>query len=201
MSDLIDRYAAIDAIRKLSQDNGYIDMPHEYVTDAIRRLPSARLKHNDITTSEQPKMDRLGVKTGETCTDTIGRQAAIDAIGILLEQSEDDEHDKTWNNAIRSSINAVKHHLPSVQPEQSDTSEFWRKRADYYSDMCMNLIGEMGRGVEIESVKINENGIEFIKKQPPAQSIDLQELEDRFGEYVRFVVNDMLTGEGKRWTR
>ena len=35
----------------------------------------------------------------------------------------------------------------------------------------------------------------------PTQPIDLQELEDRFGEYVRFVVNDMLTGEGKRWTR
>ena len=59
--------------------------------------------------------------------------------------------------------------LPSAQPEQSDTSEFWRKRADFYSDMCMNLIGEMGRGVKIESVKISENGIEFIKEQPPTQ--------------------------------
>ena len=28
---------------------------------------------------------------------------------------------------------------------------------------------------------------------------DLIELEDRFGEYVRFVVEDMLSGEGKRW--
>ena len=51
--------------------------------------------------------------------DLISRQAAIETIGILLEQSEDDEHDKTWNNAIRSSINAVKHHLPSAQPEIS----------------------------------------------------------------------------------
>ena len=48
--------------------------------------------------------------------DLISRQEAIDAIEILLEQSEDDEHDKTWNNAIRGSINAVKHHVPSAQP-------------------------------------------------------------------------------------
>lgn len=48
--------------------------------------------------------------------DLIRRQDAIDAIEILLEQSEDDEHDKTWNNAIRGSINAVKHHVPSAQP-------------------------------------------------------------------------------------
>ena len=80
-------------------------------------------------------------------------------------------------------------------------AEFWRRRADYYCNMCSKLIADMGAGVKIESVKIDETGITFTKKKPPAQSIDLQELEDRFGEYVRFVVNDMLTGEGKRWTR
>ena len=59
----------------------------------------------------------------------------------------------------------------SLQPEQSDTSEFWRKRADYYRDMCLNLVGEMGKGVKIASVKISENGIEFIKEQPSAQPV------------------------------
>lgn len=29
--------------------------------------------------------------------------------------------------------------------------------------------------------------------------VDLIELEDRFGKNVRFVVEDMLKGEGKRW--
>lgn len=33
----------------------------------------------------------------------------------------------------------------------------------------------------------------------PTIEIDLQELEDRFGKYVRFVVEDMMSGEGKRW--
>lgn len=31
--------------------------------------------------------------------------------------------------------------------------------------------------------------------------IDLQELEDRFGKYVRFVVEDMMSGEEKRWKK
>jgi predicted RNA-binding Zn-ribbon protein involved in translation (DUF1610 family) len=57
-------------------------------------------------------------KPEATDTDTISRQQTIDAIEILLEQSEDDDHDKTWNNAIRGSINAVKHHVPSAQPHR-----------------------------------------------------------------------------------
>ena len=28
---------------------------------------------------------------------------------------------------------------------------------------------------------------------------DLQEIQDRFGDFVRFVVEDMITGEEKRW--
>lgn len=42
MEDLISREAVIDAIRKLSREDGYIDMPHEYVTDAVRALPSVQ---------------------------------------------------------------------------------------------------------------------------------------------------------------
>lgn len=28
---------------------------------------------------------------------------------------------------------------------------------------------------------------------------DLNEIEDRFGKFVRFVVEDMVTGKGERW--
>ena len=42
MSDLISRQDAIEAIRKLSQDDGYINLPHEHVTDAVRGLPSVQ---------------------------------------------------------------------------------------------------------------------------------------------------------------
>ena len=41
-----------------------------------------------------------------------------------------------------------------------------------------------------------EKGME---KQKKLNAIDLQELEDRFGKFVRFVVEDMISGEGKRW--
>lgn len=34
----------------------------------------------------------------------------------------------------------------------------------------------------------------------PIDEIDLIELRDRYGDEVRFVVEDMLSGEGKRWT-
>ena len=50
--------------------------------------------------------------------DLISRQAAIEEVEMLLEQSEDDALDTTWNNAIRGAISAVKHHVPSAQPEQ-----------------------------------------------------------------------------------
>ena len=58
---------------------------------------------------------------------------------------------------------------PSVQPESTADAEFWRKRADYYSDMCSKLIADMGAGVKIEAVKIDETGITFTKKKPSAQ--------------------------------
>ena len=41
-----------------------------------------------------------------------------------------------------------------------------------------------------------------IEKLPSAQQlseVDLIELEDRFGPNVRFIVEDMIKGEGKRW--
>lgn len=50
-------------------------------------------------------------------SDLISRQDAVDEIQMLMEQSEDDEHDKIWNNAIRGAVNAVKHHTKSAQPE------------------------------------------------------------------------------------
>lgn len=39
---------------------------------------------------------------------------------------------------------------------------------------------------------------------PPVQVLseeDLIELEDRFGAFVRFVVEDMISGKGERWSK
>lgn len=85
--------------------------------------------------------------------------------------------------AIHAVMDKVEEYIQSsAQLEQSDASEFWRKRADYYSDLCMRLIAEMGKGAKIESVKISENGIEFIKEQPSAQ-LEVRSVEQTIKGY------------------
>ena len=105
-------------------------------------------------------------------SDLIERQAVIELIHSLYPSVPFMRRNRErWEKRYKSYIEAEKalEQLPSAQPEPTVDAEFWRKRADFYSNMCMDLIGEMGRGGKIESVKISENGIEFIKKQPPAQ--------------------------------
>ena len=109
---------------------------------------------------------------GESMSDMISRQAAIELANSLKDNLPDDERIADIVMAHNEGILEYQTKLsllPSTQPKQSNASEFWRKRADYYRDMCMNLIGEMGKGVKVESVKISENGIEFIKGQPSVQ--------------------------------
>ena len=43
------------------------------------------------------------------------------------------------------------------------------------------------------------DAIDSIIDNAPTIDINLQELEDRYGKEVRFVVEDMISGEGMRW--
>ena len=140
-------------------------------------LFTERIEAMDMAISALQEKD-LQSTCNQLATDAISRTAAIDVVRkcrvievtpayILIDKAE----------AVSKLVM-----LPRVQPEQSDTSEFWRKRADYYSDMCMDLIGEMGKGVKIESVKISENGIEFIKEQPSAQPEIVRCKDCEYGE-------------------
>ena len=63
---------------RMSNDNKTTD---EFIDTKSSRYGTDRTKLEQNTPSEQGKSDKLGVKTGETCTDTISRQAAIDALG------------------------------------------------------------------------------------------------------------------------
>ena len=141
--DLISRQAAIDAVRELYIQSPKINNDIVYDTaidqahDALVNLPSAQPYTDEeiqvMQDLEQAQLDKayeLGWKEGREAL----RQAAIDAIEILLEQSEDDEHDKTWNNAIRGSINAVKHHVPSAQPEIVRCKECVYADENYHCD-------------------------------------------------------------------
>lgn len=48
-----------------------------------------------------------------------------------------------------------------------------------------------------------EEGYKNAMKQmsKPLTEKDYLELHDRFGEYVEFVVRDMISGKGERWTK
>lgn len=54
--------------------------------------------------------------------------------------------------------------IPPAQPEHD--AEFWRKCAEKYSDICFTLTAEMAKGVKLNSIRIDENGICFGKEQP-----------------------------------
>ena len=76
-------------------------------------LPSAQPELGKNTMPQQPKMDRLGVKTGETCTDTISRQAAID-----LFPNDALEWDTKGGYIAPHLARRMIEELPSAQPEQ-----------------------------------------------------------------------------------
>ena len=55
----------------------------------------------------------------------------------------------------------------SKEPEKNDDVEFWRKRADYYGNMCGSLIADMVDGVKFDHITIDGSGmITFTKEQP-----------------------------------
>lgn len=43
--------------------------------------------------------------------------------------------------------------------------------------------------------------IDKYAEQEPLTEEDYKELHDRFGDYVEFVVRDMVSGTGERWTK
>ena len=85
--------------------------------DKIRELPPAQPKLEQNTHSEQRENDKLGVKMGETCADTISRLAAIDAVkcGALSAAMVYGRTD-AGSAALSETIKAIKA-LPSAQPE------------------------------------------------------------------------------------
>jgi len=70
--------------------------------EALKEQP----EHDQNTSSKQPDLETLGIKTGETCEDAISRQAAIDAFMKVTSDGDKAEWCK-W----------VLEQLPSVQPK------------------------------------------------------------------------------------
>ena len=85
--DTISRQAAIIALSHNKGGNDDADVVIQHDIETLKELPAAQTKLGKNTMPEQPKMDRLGVKTGETCTDVISRQAAIDCVTYDVEHT------------------------------------------------------------------------------------------------------------------
>lgn len=62
-----------------------------------------------------------------------------------------------------------------------------------------DTISLYGTGTKVESEILS-----VVSKIPSAEPLteeDYTELRDRFGEYVEFVVRDMIDGKGERWRK
>jgi len=95
-----------EAIYQLKEINKEAHIYSDAVDMAIKALME-QSKHDQNTSSKQPDLETLGIKTGETCADAISRQAAIDAFMKVTSDGDEAEWCK-W----------VLEQLPSVQPEQ-----------------------------------------------------------------------------------
>lgn len=69
MNDTISRQQTITALRALSDENGYINAPHEVVTDVVRGLPPVQAEHGQTTQPERGETDKLASKMRKTWVD------------------------------------------------------------------------------------------------------------------------------------
>ena len=113
-------------------------------------------------------------------SDLISKQVAIDIEGldeeIRCEMCRNPMHtnrgcdgnctydEKLYEKIMQILDRRIKH-VPSTQQEPCEDVKFWRKRAEYYSKMCFDLIADINKGVKIDSIEINKDGIKFTKKQ------------------------------------
>ena len=155
LSDSISRQQTITALRALSDGDGYINAPHEVVTDVVRGLPPVRAEHEQTTQPEQGESDKLASKMGGTwvdvtcpncgceihvesaqpnlqptcnqlATDCISRQAVLDYIDNM--PSELTADGRRMIRRIRLT-EYIQDSLPSVQPEviRCKECEWFRK--------------------------------------------------------------------------
>lgn len=96
-------------------NTGDMDRALAMAIEALSAQEKPYLWQKEMVKILSEQLDNNSTKVDNENVDLISRQDAIEEVEMLLEQSEDDEHDKTWNNAIRGAINAVKRHVPSAQ--------------------------------------------------------------------------------------
>ena len=144
MSDPISRQQTITALRALSDEDGYINAPHEVVTDVVRGLPPVQAEHGQTTQPERGESDKLASKMGGTWVDVtcpncgceihvetehkagdcISRQGVIDFISDIehtaLKRINDNREDIPYQVVLATTkaIGGYCKIAPSAQPER-----------------------------------------------------------------------------------
>lgn len=124
LRDEVARYTELSGNDGLHTPIGIIGA---YLDGYEKGRTDAQPKLDENTLSEQQESDKLGVKTGETCTDCISRQAAIEAIcehGTRLERRGITvlavaNHKQATVDLLES--------LPSAQPERCEDCRNFNK--------------------------------------------------------------------------
>ena len=90
----------------------------------------------------------------------------IEVLKLLLDKAEEELQEGMQLLTINIPVDIIRE-IISKEPEKNDDVEFWRKRADYYGNMCGSLIADMVDGVKFDHITIDGSGmITFTKEQP-----------------------------------
>ena len=117
----------------------------------------------------QLSQERTDKRTETHACDLISRQAAVE---LAMKYCPDDDGAVQCDGDIRGLLDELEN-LPPAQPEHD--AEFWRKRAEEYSNICLAMTAEMTKGIKFNSIRIDENGICFGKEQPEQKWIPCSE--------------------------
>ena len=142
MSDLIDRQAAIVAVKDALLAWSYMpEWRDDKIVDAVIGVESATDKNVGT---------KLSTNLAEVGRDCISRQAAIDALIALTVYSnkrdlveEADNHPNTWIEGVAECIDEIED-LPSAQPEIIRCKDC--KYAEYIDDVKTLWCTECGQG-------------------------------------------------------
>ena len=186
-NDSISRYAAINALNKIDVSDGVGISSiacgvQESAITAIQHLPSAQSEQQWTPCSEGPPEEESEVLVTTSWSDVCKAWYSNGKWRAEFINEYDDDEILAW--------------MPLPEP--------WKEKK---MSVCNDTIS---RRLAIEAIKhaiwdkqTAKDAIDAVCNIPSAQPInesDLIELRDRYGDEVRFVVEDMLSGEEKRWT-
>lgn len=96
-------------------------------------------------------------------------------------------------NALSAGVECVEEEAEKIEKIRTEIDEYLSPvftKSDAKCQECAN--------------HLHDDVLQIIDKyaeQEPLTEEDYKELHDRFGDYVEFVVRDMVSGTGERWTK